>query len=69
MDVWLHEDPPRAYKDHVHLTAVGYAWAADLLLDELTRGYAARSRVLPPLPSLSPASTSAPASAPVERVP
>jgi lysophospholipase L1-like esterase len=33
-------DPPLAYQDHVHFTGRGYAAWADLLLEDLMRGYA-----------------------------
>ena len=37
----IAQDPPLAYQDHVHFTGKGYALWADLLLEDLMRGYAA----------------------------
>ncbi|MCB9575051.1 MAG: hypothetical protein H6709_23495 [Kofleriaceae bacterium] len=41
IDGWVHAEPALAYKDHVHFTTRGYTWWADLLLEDLMRGYAA----------------------------
>lgn len=40
-------DPPLAYQDHVHFTTAGYASWADLLLEDLMRGYAAWQKQSP----------------------
>jgi lysophospholipase L1-like esterase len=37
----IEADPPLAYQDHVHFTGKGYQAWADLLLEDLMRGYAA----------------------------
>jgi lysophospholipase L1-like esterase len=36
----IEADPPLAYQDHVHFNGKGYAAWADLLLEDLMRGYA-----------------------------
>ena len=38
---YITQDPPLAYQDHVHFTGKGYVVWADLLLEDLMRGYAA----------------------------
>jgi lysophospholipase L1-like esterase len=40
IDALVKADPPLAYQDHVHFTGRGYAAWADLLLEDLNRGYA-----------------------------
>jgi lysophospholipase L1-like esterase len=41
MGLMATADPPLAYQDHVHFTGRGYAAWADLLLEDLMRGYTA----------------------------
>jgi lysophospholipase L1-like esterase len=38
---WADETPPRAQKDHVHLTRDGYAFVGQAFADDLVRSYAA----------------------------
>ncbi len=39
IDLLVHAEPALAYKDRVHFTAAGYAVWADLVLEDLMRGY------------------------------
>ncbi len=38
---WVEETPPRAQKDHVHLTRDGYAYVGQMFADDLMRVYSA----------------------------
>lgn len=59
MHEWVTAEPRLAFKDHVHLTDLGYQWWADVLLSALLGEYDRRraSQGLPPVvaPALPPA--------------
>jgi lysophospholipase L1-like esterase len=56
MHGWFLAEPRVAFKDHVHLTDVGYHWWADALSSAVLAEYARWRRVqsLPPTPPLEP---------------
>jgi hypothetical protein len=56
MHAWFLAEPRVAFKDHVHLTDVGYHWWADALSSAVLAEYARWRRVqsLPPTPPLEP---------------
>jgi lysophospholipase L1-like esterase len=61
---WAEETPPRAQKDHVHLTRDGYAFVGQSFADDLVRAYAAWRAEQGMTPGRTPAPRTAPNTAP-----
>ena len=65
MHDWVLADPKVAYKDHVHLTDVGYQWWADALSSAVLAEYAhwRKQQSLPPTGPIDPPPLAAPSDA------